>query len=95
MYKPKEDCSESKVSEKQLPGRDIASINAQIQGLEGIFWQKVEEGQNAGVKLPLKKSQPNISWLCLKKNSCSFFLYLEYFAIESNVCHGRRVALYL
>ena len=41
LYKPKEGCSESKVSEKQAPGRDIASINAQIQELEGIFWQKV------------------------------------------------------
>ena len=86
LYKSKEGCSESKVSEKNGPGRDIASINAHIQGLEVIFWQKVEEGQKRGVKFAIEEISAKYKLALFEKRLLLFFLYLEYFAIESNVC---------
>ena len=86
LYKSKEGCSESKVSEKQSPGRDIASINAQIQGLEVIFWQKVEEGQKRGVKFAIEEVTAQYKLEIFEKRVLLFFLFLEYCEIDKNVC---------
>ena len=86
LYKPKEGCSESKVSEKNGPGRDIASINAQIQELEGIFWQKVEEGQKRGVKFSFEEVTAQYKLEIFEKRVLLFFLFLEYCEIDKNVC---------
>jgi AAA+ superfamily predicted ATPase len=86
LYKPRDGCSESKVSEKNGPGNDIASINAQIQRLEDIFWQKVEEGQRRGVKFAIEDISAKFKLALFEKRLLLFFLYLEYFVIEANVC---------
>lgn len=86
LYKPRGNCSKFKTSEKKGPGSDIASINAQIQRLEGIFWQKVEEGQKGGVKFAIEEITAKYKLDLFEKRLLLFFLYLEYFAIETNVC---------
>ena len=74
------------VSEKNGPGCDIASINAQIQELEGIFWQKVEEGQKRGVKFSFEEVTAQYKLEIFEKRVLLFFLFLEYCEIDKNVC---------
>jgi SpoVK/Ycf46/Vps4 family AAA+-type ATPase len=86
LYKPREGCSEPKLSENKGPENDIASINAQIPIQEGIFWQKVEEGQKRGAKFAIEEIVAKYKLDLFEKRLFLFFLYLEYFAIETNVC---------
>ena len=86
LYKPEEDRSKFKASKKNGSGNDIASINAQIQRLEGVFWQKVEEGKKRGVKFAMEEIASQYKLDLFEKRLLLFFLYLEYFAIETNVC---------
>ncbi|MCX5706007.1 MAG: ATP-binding protein [Candidatus Omnitrophica bacterium] len=86
LYMPKKGCSESKVSKKKAPENDIASINTKIQRQEGIFWQKVEEGQKREVKFAIEEITAKYKLDLFEKRLLLFFLYLEYFAIDTNVC---------
>lgn len=75
----------SKLSGRERFKSRIVVLNARIQRQEAIFWQKVEGGQS-GVRFAIEEIVANYKLDLFEKRLLLFFLYLEYFAIEKNVC---------
>ena len=86
LNKPKGSGSKIRLSIKERFKGRIAVLNNNIQKQEGAFWQKVEEGIKVGVKFTIEEIVDNYKLDLFEKRILLFFFYLEYFAIEKNVC---------
>ena len=78
-------------SRLELSGKErfksrIAVLNNRIQKQEDAFWQKAEDGKKHGVKFTIEEIAAKYKLDLFEKRLLLFFLYLEYFAIEKNVC---------
>ena len=78
--------SQLEVTEKEGFKSRTTILNNRIQRQETIFWQKVEDGQKCGVKFAIEEIAAKYKLDLFEKKLLLFFLYLEYFAIEKNVC---------
>lgn len=64
----------------------IAVLNNRLQKQETIFWQKAEEAQKTGARLAIEEISAKFKLDLFEKKLLLFFLYLEYLAIEKNIC---------
>jgi AAA+ superfamily predicted ATPase len=86
LNKPKGAVSKIRLySKERFKGR-IAVLNNRIQKQEEVFWRKAEDGVRAGVKFAIEEIADNYKLDLSEKRLLLLFLYLEYFAIERNVC---------
>ncbi|MFH1621615.1 MAG: ATP-binding protein [Candidatus Omnitrophota bacterium] len=78
--------SKFEVSEKKGFDGRIGILNNRIKSLEAVFWKNVEKGQKHGVKFSIEEIFAKFNLDLFEKRLLLFFLYLEYFAIEKNLC---------
>ncbi|MEI8349857.1 MAG: ATP-binding protein [Candidatus Omnitrophota bacterium] len=82
---------QNKRSKCELSGKGrfngrIVILNNRILKQETIFWQKVQEGQTRGIKFAIEEIAAKFNLDLFEKKLLLFFLYLEYFAVEKNIC---------
>jgi len=86
LNKPKGKCSKPGLSGKEGLKLRITALNNRIQRQEDGFWQKVDNGKKRGVKFAIEEVAAKHKLDLFEKRLLLFFFYLEYFAIEKNVC---------
>jgi ATP-dependent 26S proteasome regulatory subunit len=73
------------IKEESYKGR-IGIINNRIQMQENVFWQKVAEAKKRGVKFVFEEISDKFKLDLFEKKLLLFLHYLEYCAIEKNIC---------
>jgi len=86
LNKSKNKCPECELPEKGRFYVRVGIINRRIQRREAIFWQQVEEAQGRGIKFVFGEIAAKYKLDLFEKRLLLFFLYLEYCAIETNIC---------
>ena len=86
LNKPKSMSSKIGLSGKERFKGRIDVLNNRIQKEDDAFWQKVEDGKKHGAKFAVEEIATKYKLDLYETRILLFFLYLEYFAIEKNVC---------
>ena len=64
----------------------LSGLDSIIKEIEVLFWQRVGDGKKHGIKFVFEEIADKCKLDLYEKRLLLFFFYLEYFAIEKNVC---------